>query len=221
MKRTLEVENECDFPSRESSIRLKALPPDGTNSLEKRSRSGSPPFIVGPFLFNSQGSDLQEVLFVAEASNLPGVHRMAASDSSQIRLWSPHWSVSRSLQTNLKLLMQAIDGKCVFVFDLRKSDDQDVLQNVVSVDWLLAQPIIARQGVIVSKLGHPASAGASQKPPIPFIQDPEGSLASLCKFHEYLGPSAVCVSNGEVVSTTMLSRSAEILAQTLEEWRYF
>lgn len=221
MKRALDEDEESEFPSRESSVRFGSVFSDGTNSLEKRSRSGSPPLVVGPFLFNSQGSNLQEVLFMAEASSLPGVHRMAASEHSQIRLWSPHWPLFRFLDTNLKLLMQAINGKCVFIFDLRKAESDALLQNVVPVEWLLSQPVIARQGVIVSKLGYPASADTSNHPPAPFIQDAEGALAALCKFHEYLGPSAVCVTNGEIVATTMLSRSPEILAQTLKEWLSF
>lgn len=184
--------------------------------IDKRARSGSPPLFVGPLVFSADGQRLQMAMVNAQPSSMPGMHRLRSPQPSPaVRVWPPQ--LPQPLTTTLEQVLQAINGKCIFIFDTRRDASEALLGSLDLVHWLAQNEAVARLGLICSRWPQAPELALL---PIPYVEDPGMALAQLCNFHEYLGPSAVLAKDGQVVATCMLSRSPEAILQTLQQWIY-
>lgn len=183
-------------------------------TTEKRQRSVELPTLVGPFTFAPDGSGLQQAVVPLHESNMPGVYRVQARAMAPVRLWIPQRGPGVPLETDSRALLGAIQHECIFLFDTRQSESEARLQDVLKLDWLLSAPAVHRYAAIVSK--HPPRSTTDV--PLPYIQDPSGAIMAECHVYDYLGPSAVCIRDGELLGTMMLQRSTDDVLQTLRYW---
>lgn len=177
---------------------------DVPSSPTKRTRSHSPPRMFGPLTIGSHGQLLQSSLF-RSSSDIPGVFRLNPPQAAVTLLAN-----GAVMQTDLRMLLSAVDNKLVLVFDLNTNR---------AVDMFLKIQKLQKFGLWVSH--EEASVPAI---PAPRIVDPLGALARECRVLDPIGggrAAAECiviVVNGEVRNTMLLGRSYEDIEATLNIW---